>query len=106
MSERITRRKTGETRKDPFTGFDCNIWSLERGDEVVGIDNLNDYYDPALKKARLARTTEKSGFTDIRIDLEGLERWACVEHAGQGGRYRQLAPQAHRRTNHRAGDAC
>lgn len=36
MSERITRRKTGETRKDPFTGYDCNIWSLERGDEVVG----------------------------------------------------------------------
>ena len=36
MSERITRRKTGETRKDPMTGFDCNIWSLERGDEVVG----------------------------------------------------------------------
>lgn len=35
MSERITRRKTGETRRDPF-GFDCNIWSLERGDEVVG----------------------------------------------------------------------
>lgn len=36
MSDRITRRKTGETRKDPMTGFDCNIWSLERGDEVVG----------------------------------------------------------------------
>ena|SRR6056297_27710 len=36
MSQRITRRKTGETRKDAFTGYDCNIWSLEIGDEQVG----------------------------------------------------------------------
>jgi len=53
-----------------FIGNDLALRLLERGDEVIGIDNLNDYYDPALKKARLARTADKSGFTDIRIDLE------------------------------------
>lgn len=36
MSERITRRKTGETRTDSFTGNPVFIWSLERGDEVLG----------------------------------------------------------------------
>ena len=38
-----------------FIGFHLSKRLLERGDEVVGIDNLNDYYDPALKKARLAQ---------------------------------------------------
>ena len=42
---------------------------LERGDEVVGLDNLNDYYDPALKRARLARLEGKSGFRFIKLDL-------------------------------------
>src|SRR4051812_14882157 len=43
---------------------------LERGDEVIGIDNLNDYYDVQLKKDRLALLTPNSGFTDIRCGLE------------------------------------
>jgi UDP-glucuronate 4-epimerase len=42
---------------------------LERGDEVVGLDNLNDYYDPALKLARLARLEGQSGFRFTRLDL-------------------------------------
>ena len=38
-----------------FIGSALSIRLLDRGDEVVGIDNHNDYYDPALKEARLAR---------------------------------------------------
>ncbi len=43
---------------------------LDRGDEVIGIDNVNDYYDPSLKEARLARLTCKPGFTEVRASLE------------------------------------
>jgi len=39
-----------------FIGSALSLRLLERGDEVIGIDNLNDYYDPSLKEARLART--------------------------------------------------
>ncbi|MDH3663311.1 MAG: NAD-dependent epimerase [Alphaproteobacteria bacterium] len=43
---------------------------LERGDAVLGIDNLNDYYDVSLKRARLERLLGHEGFTDLRRDLE------------------------------------
>lgn len=42
---------------------------LERGDEVVGLDNLNDYYDVSLKKARLARFADHPGYTHVHADL-------------------------------------
>jgi UDP-glucuronate 4-epimerase len=42
---------------------------LERGDEVVGLDNVNDYYDPKLKEARLARLTSRKGFTFVKADI-------------------------------------
>ena len=38
-----------------FIGFHLTLALLDRNDEVVGIDNLNDYYDPALKQLRLMR---------------------------------------------------
>ena len=43
---------------------------LDRGDEVIGVDNLNDYYDVNLKKARLSRISSYKNFTDIRINIE------------------------------------
>ena len=43
---------------------------LARGDTVLGYDNLNDYYDPALKEARLARLTGQPGFRFVRGDVE------------------------------------
>jgi UDP-glucuronate 4-epimerase len=46
---------------------------LARGDEVIGIDNVNNYYDVTLKEARLARLKKQSGFTEIRISLEDRE---------------------------------
>lgn len=42
---------------------------LDRGDTVVGLDNVNDYYDPKLKEARLARLTSRTGFTFVKLDL-------------------------------------
>ncbi|MEY4590662.1 MAG: hypothetical protein RL497_2738, partial [Pseudomonadota bacterium] len=53
-----------------FIGSSLAQRLLARGDEVIGLDNLNDYYDVNLKKARLARLTCQSGFTDIRANLE------------------------------------
>ena len=50
---------------------------LARGDEVVGLDNVNDYYDPTLKEARLARIAGHPGFRLFRMELadrDGLER--------------------------------
>ena len=42
---------------------------LARGDEVIGFDNLNDYYDPTLKHARLARLQALPGYTHVTADL-------------------------------------
>jgi UDP-glucuronate 4-epimerase len=53
-----------------FIGMHTALRLLERGDEVVGFDNLNAYYDPALKAARLARLEEQPGFTFVRGALE------------------------------------
>jgi len=52
-----------------FIGAALSRRLLERGDEVVGVDNLNEYYDVALKQARLARLASFPGFTDVRLDI-------------------------------------
>lgn len=52
-----------------FIGSHVAMRLLERGDEVVGIDNLNDYYDVTLKHARLARFQDHPGYTHITADL-------------------------------------
>jgi UDP-glucuronate 4-epimerase len=52
-----------------FIGNFLSIRLLQEGWQVVGIDNLNDYYDPDLKKARLARIPEGSDFTFIQGDI-------------------------------------
>jgi UDP-glucuronate 4-epimerase len=53
-----------------FIGSALSIRLLDRGDEVLGIDNHNDYYDPALKEARLARHINHKNYTHIRMDIE------------------------------------
>lgn len=53
-----------------FIGNALALRLLERGDEVIGVDNLNDYYDVNIKKARLARVSNHVGFTDLRLHLE------------------------------------
>ena len=52
-----------------FIGYHTACKLLERGDEVVGLDNLNAYYDPTLKEKRLAMLMEKKGFSFIRGDI-------------------------------------
>jgi UDP-glucuronate 4-epimerase len=52
-----------------FIGFHTSNKLLSRGDTVVGLDNLNDYYDVNLKKARLALLEPQPGFTFAGIDL-------------------------------------
>ncbi|MFC4763591.1 NAD-dependent epimerase [Dyella koreensis] len=51
---------------------------LARGERVIGLDNLNDYYDVALKRARLARFIEHPHYTHLQIDLADR---AAMEHA-------------------------
>jgi len=77
-----------------FIGSALALRLLERGDEVIGIDNLNDYYDVALKEARLARTNAHSGFTDIRIDLEDRDGIAKLFARYKPDRVVNLAAQA------------
>jgi UDP-glucuronate 4-epimerase len=52
-----------------FIGSALTLHLLERGDKVIGIDNHNDYYDPAIKDARLARHANHPNYTHLRIDL-------------------------------------
>lgn len=52
-----------------FIGSALVLRLLERGNTVIGIDNHNDYYDPAIKEARLARHANHSNYTHLRIDL-------------------------------------
>ncbi len=79
---------------------------IERGHEVVGLDNLNDYYDVNLKLGRLARLQQLPGFSFVKLDLvdrDGMarlfaeQRFARVIHlAAQAGvRYSLTNPQAY-----------
>jgi UDP-glucuronate 4-epimerase len=58
-----------------FIGFSTAYALLERGDQIVGIDNINDYYDPALKEARLGKLAERFGnrFRFERVDFSDAE---------------------------------
>ena len=67
---------------------------LERGDEVVGVDNLNDYYDVNLKKARLERLVGYQGFTDERVSIEDTQALEQVFVRHQPQRVVNLAAQA------------
>lgn len=52
-----------------FIGSALSLRLLERGDEVIGIDNHNDYYSPVLKEARVARQASHPNYTHIKADL-------------------------------------
>lgn len=78
-----------------FIGFHLSRRLLDRGDEVVGIDNLNDYYPVILKEARLAELSPYEKFRFIRMDISdrealpalfGEEKFDCVVNlAAQAG---------------------
>jgi len=77
-----------------FIGSALALRLMDRGDEVIGIDNLNDYYDVELKKARLSRTTDYAAYTDVRVDLEDRESIAETFRKYQPQRVVNLAAQA------------
>ena len=77
-----------------FIGSALSLRLLERGDEVIGIDNLNDYYDVGLKQARLERTAAYEGYTDKHVSLEDREAIAGIFRKYQPERVVNLAAQA------------
>jgi UDP-glucuronate 4-epimerase len=93
-----------------FIGMHVCQALLARGDEVLGVDNLNDYYDPALKQARLAQLRVLPGFSFARLDIadtaavqdlfrrHGFTR--VVHLAAQAGvRYSVTHPHAYAQAN-------
>ena len=83
---------------------------LDRGDEVVGLDNVNDYYDVRLKEARLSRLTGRPGYRFVKLDLAdrpGMERLfvdtrpqRVIHLAAQAGvRYSLQNPHAYVESN-------
>ncbi len=77
-----------------FIGNQLALRLLDRGDDVIGIDNLNDYYDVNLKKARLSRISDHAKFTEVRIDLENREAIAQTFTTHKPQRVVNLAAQA------------
>lgn len=89
-----------------FIGMTTTLRLLERGDEVVGLDNMNDYYDVTLKERRLARLTPHPSFRFYKGDVAdrpGMEQLFATEKfdrvihlAAQAGvRYSLQNPQAY-----------
>ena len=77
-----------------FIGSHVAMRLLERGDEVIGIDNLNDYYDVTLKHARLARFQNHPGYTHITADLADREAIEAAFAVHKPQRVINLAAQA------------
>ncbi|MSR22657.1 MAG: NAD-dependent epimerase [Gemmatimonadetes bacterium] len=93
-----------------FIGYHTAERLLVRGNQVVGLDNLNPYYDPALKEARLARLQARSGFSFRRVELadreaveavfEGDRPEVVIHLAAQAGvRYSLTNPHAYAHSN-------
>jgi len=77
-----------------FIGMHVAERLLARGDEVVGLDNMNDYYDPALKRARLARLVERKAYTHVQADLADRGAIEALFEVHQPRRVVHLAAQA------------
>jgi UDP-glucuronate 4-epimerase len=93
-----------------FIGFHVSRALLERGDRVIGLDNLNDYYDVSLKEARLGLLEDNEQFTFYKEDLANLDGLArvfadhsiqvvCNMAAQAGVRYSLLNPFAYQSSN-------
>jgi UDP-glucuronate 4-epimerase len=77
-----------------FIGMHTAQRLLERGDEVIGVDNLNDYYEVSLKEARLARLKDQPHFTFHQVDIADRDAMAALFAAERPDRVINLAAQA------------
>jgi len=77
-----------------FIGYHVARTLLDRGVEVVGVDNVNDYYSVPLKEARLAQLTDRSGFTFHHVDLADREGFPKAMAAYEFSQIVHLAAQA------------
>ena len=77
-----------------FIGMHTSLRLLARGDQVIGIDNLNDYYDVALKQARLARLQAHANFRFHKLDVADRQGVAELFAAEKPQRVIHLAAQA------------
>jgi UDP-glucuronate 4-epimerase len=77
-----------------FIGFHTCLKLLDRGDEVLGVDNLNDYYDPRLKEDRLKILREKTGFRFTKLDIADRPAMADYFAGERPRRVIHLAAQA------------
>ncbi len=78
-----------------FIGFHVTSALLDRGEQVIGIDDLNGYYDPKLKEARLAQLQGRNGFSFHKIDISDKDAMLALAEAEQGiGGVVHLAAQA------------
>jgi UDP-glucuronate 4-epimerase len=77
-----------------FIGAALSMRLLERGDEVIGLDNLNDYYEVSLKEARLARLYGHPRFRFLRVDVSDRAAMEQVFKTEQPERVMHLAAQA------------
>jgi len=77
-----------------FIGSHLAMRLLERGDEVVGFDNMSDYYDVSLKKARLARFIDHPNYTHIEADLANRDAVEAAFATHKPQRVVNLAAQA------------
>jgi len=77
-----------------FIGAALTLRLLERGDDVIGVDNRNDYYDPQLKRARLARFADHPAYTDVCASIADRVAMERVFADTQPQRVVNLAAQA------------
>lgn len=77
-----------------FIGFHLCQRLLDRGDIIVGIDNINDYYDVSLKEARLAQLKQRENFTFQKLDLADRSGMEQLFSEGNFERVAHLAAQA------------
>jgi len=75
-----------------FIGMNVSLALMARGETVVGIDNVNDYYDVSLKEARLARLMANDQFSFVRADI--CDAQALAEAGQDADRIVHLAAQA------------
>lgn len=94
-----------------FIGYHTSHALLDRGEEVIGVDNLNDYYDVSLKESRLEALTKRKGFQFHRLDIADKDAvedlvgrnggiTGVIHLAAQAGvRYSLVNPYAYTRAN-------